>query len=89
MPVETLSAGPAYSISDTNVRALPPGQIRIMATFQAATSVDIANDFALSNPVNYLPADFKSAGTAGIYCSGGYIRVNGVTPTAIIAVDKA
>jgi hypothetical protein len=77
MPVETLSAGPVYAITNNTIRALPPRISRLFVTFSTATSVDVSNDPTMANPQNYLPADFKSAGNAGIWCTASFIRVNG------------
>ncbi len=84
MPMEILSAGPVWTITDTVVRALPAPLCRLFVTFSTATSIDISNASDMSNPDNILPAAFTND-SGGIDVAAGFIRVNGGNATVRLA----
>jgi len=79
MPTEALVYGISNIIPDNAVRALPAGGGRMFVS-GAATSIDLANDLAMTGPKNVLAAAGPFL-AAGDFVSAGFIRVNGGTAT--------
>jgi hypothetical protein len=83
MPTEALVYGIPNIIPDNVVRALPAGGGRMFVS-GAATSIDLANDLAMTGAKNVAAA----AGVflaPGDWVSAGFIRVNGGTATVRIS----
>jgi hypothetical protein len=79
MPTEALLYGIPNAIPDNAVRALPAGGGRMFIS-GAATSIDLANDLAMTGAKNVLAAAGPFL-APGEFVSAGFIRVNGGTAT--------